>query len=239
MSRRRWIEAVAVAAVLGGAASAADAQAGKAAPTAKPAARDWTRVVAVTPEGGFRMGNPNAAVKVVEYGSMTCPGCAAFSASAKAALPAQVRTGKVSFEFRNMVLNVVDLTASMLARCSGPANFFPFTDRLFATQPQWAGKIGAMTQAQREQLQALSPHQQLSRIGEVTGLTQMAAQAGLPSAKAAACLADKAGLDRIVQMRQAAQTLGVAGTPTFLVNGAKVHAHDWAELQAEIRKAGG
>jgi protein-disulfide isomerase len=239
MSKRRWLEAIAIAAALGGPASVADAQTRKAAPAAKPAARDWTRVVSVTPEGGFRMGNPNAAVKVVEYGSLTCPGCAAFSASAKTPLPAQVRTGKVSFEFRNMVLNAIDLTASMLARCSGPANFFPFIDRLFATQPQWAGKIGAMTQAQREQLQALSPQQQLSRIAEVTGLTQMAAQAGLSPAKAGACLADKAGLDRIVQMRQAAQTLGVTGTPTFFINGASVHAHDWGELQAEIRKAGG
>ena len=41
-----------------------------------PKGGDWTTVVSATPEGGFVMGNPNAKVKLVEYGSMTCPHCA-------------------------------------------------------------------------------------------------------------------------------------------------------------------
>ena len=60
-----------------------------------------------------------------------------------------------------------------------------------------------------------------------------------PVAKGKACLTDPAGLTRIGQMYEAAVKLGVQGTPTFFVNGARVHAHDWAELDAEIRKAGG
>ena len=40
---------------------------------------DWTQTVAAT-ERGFRMGNPNAPVKLVEYASITCPHCAEFSA---------------------------------------------------------------------------------------------------------------------------------------------------------------
>ena len=31
---------------------------------AAPAARDWSRVVVMTPDGGFRMGNPAARVKL-------------------------------------------------------------------------------------------------------------------------------------------------------------------------------
>ena len=45
-------------------------------------AQDWTRVAARTPEGGFRMGNPGAPVKVVEYLSLTCPHCAMRAAPA-------------------------------------------------------------------------------------------------------------------------------------------------------------
>jgi protein-disulfide isomerase len=195
--------------------------------------------VSVTTEGGFRMGNPAAPVKVVEYGSLTCPASASFSNAAKAPLAAQVRTGKVSFEFRNMVLNGVDLTASLLARCSGPANFFPMVEHLYATQPQWLGKMGALTQAQRDQLGALPQEQQLARVADLAGLSQAAARFGVPAAKAKACLADKAGTDQIVKMIQTAKTLGVQGTPTFFVNGAKVHAHDWPELLAALRKAGG
>ena len=36
------------------------------------------RSSAKTPEGGFLMGNPNAKVKLVEFGSLTCPHCAEF-----------------------------------------------------------------------------------------------------------------------------------------------------------------
>ena len=35
--------------------------------------------VVATPEGGFRMGNPDARVKLVEYLSLTCPHCADFA----------------------------------------------------------------------------------------------------------------------------------------------------------------
>ena len=237
--RRYCLAALAVVGALGGGGAFADAQVRKTAPAAKPAARDWTRVVSVTPEGGFRMGNPNARVKVVEYGSLTCPTCARFSNSAKAPLAAEVRTGKVSFEFRNYVLNSIDLAAALLARCSGASRFFPFTERLYATQPQWVGRITGMTQAQKEAIQKLPNDQQIARVAEIGGLTGMAAAAGVTPQRARACLADQAGVDRLVKMRQAGDAAGVNHTPSFLVNGAAVEAHDWAELLPAIRKAGG
>ena len=43
-----------------------------------PQAHDWTRIVAMTAEGGFRMGNPAAPVKLIEYGSLACPHCRHF-----------------------------------------------------------------------------------------------------------------------------------------------------------------
>ena len=68
----------------------------------KPAPRDWSRTVAATPEGGFRMGNPNAKVKLVEYGSLACPHCRHFEETGYKPLVQQyVRTGRVSYEFRN------------------------------------------------------------------------------------------------------------------------------------------
>ncbi len=232
---RLWLEAVAVAAALVGNSGVADAQARKAA----PAAKDWTRTVVMTPEGGFRMGNPAAPVKVVEYGSLTCPACANFSNTAKAPLAAQIRTGRVSFEFRNYVLNSVDLTAALLARCSGPSHFFSFTEKLYATQPQWVGKISGMTQAQKDAVQKLPSNQQIGKLAEIGGLTAMAASAGLTPQRSKACLADPAGLNRLVQMRQAADAAGVSHTPTFSVNGALVEGHSWAEILPAIRRAGG
>ena len=43
---------------------------------AAPNGGDWTQTVVKTPEGGFRMGNPDAPLKIVEYGSRACPYCA-------------------------------------------------------------------------------------------------------------------------------------------------------------------
>ena len=114
-----------ILALTAAAALAPQADAAPARKAAAPAAVDWSKRVAATPEGGFVMGNPAAKVKVVEYGSLTCPHCAAFSNSAKAGLAARVRTGKVSFEFRNYVLNGIDVAATLVARCGGTARFFP------------------------------------------------------------------------------------------------------------------
>jgi protein-disulfide isomerase len=51
-----------------------------------PQGGDWTQVVTQTPEGGMLMGNPNAKVKLVEYGSLTCPHCREFDETGVAPL---------------------------------------------------------------------------------------------------------------------------------------------------------
>ncbi|HEY0150278.1 MAG TPA: thioredoxin domain-containing protein [Allosphingosinicella sp.] len=222
-------------------AAAAIAPQAAAAPARKaaPAAVDWSKRVAMTPEGGFLMGNPAARVKVVEYGSLTCPTCARFTNTAKAALAARVRTGRVSFEFRNFILNGPDAAASLVARCGGTARFFPLMEHFYATQPVWVGKISGLTADQQKQLQSLSDGQRLVRVAQIGGLTQAAAQAGLPAARTNACLADPAALTRLVQMAEAAEKIGVHGTPTFFINNVQASANDWPGILALITKAGG
>ena len=232
--------ALLLAAVVAGAAAIAPhavAAPARKAGTAAPA--DWSKRVAVTPEGGFLMGNPAARVKVVEYGSLTCPHCASFTNSAKAALAARVRTGKVSFEFRNFVLNGIDVAATLVARCGGPSRFFPLTERLYATQEAWVGKITGLPQAQQQSLQAMSDAQRLVKLAELGGMTQLAAQGGVAPAQTQACLSHPAGLQRLVQMAEAAEAQGVHGTPTFFINGAQAPVNDWPGIEALIVKAGG
>ncbi|HEY7810564.1 MAG TPA: thioredoxin domain-containing protein [Allosphingosinicella sp.] len=229
-----------ILALTAAAALAPQADAAPARKAAAPAAVDWSKRVAATPEGGFVMGNPAAKVKVVEYGSLTCPHCAAFSNSAKAGLAARVRTGKVSFEFRNYVLNGIDVAATLVARCGGTARFFPLAEKFYATQEDWVGKIRALPAAQQAQLKAMGEGPRLVRLAQLGGMTQLAAQLGLPAARANACLADPAALKRVVAMAEAAHAAGVEGTPTFFINGRNVGTHDnWAALDALIRQAGG
>jgi protein-disulfide isomerase len=227
--------ALAAAAVLAGMPGAAPAQ------KARPPARDWTRTVVTTPEGGFRMGNPAARVRLVEYGSLTCVHCAAFSAAGKPPLLARyARTGRVSYEFRNYVLNGADVTATLLARCGGPASFFRVADRLYATQDQWIGRISGMSQAEKDRLAALDLGQRLGRIAEISGLTQLAAQGGVTPQRGKQCLSDEAALDRLGQMVEAAVNQhGIERTPTFLINGAKLGVNTWPAIEPLIRQAGG
>src|SRR5919112_6429232 len=68
---------------------------------APPKGGDWSQVVNPTSANGFVMGNPNAKVKLVEYGSLTCPHCAEFDEKAVPALiDKYVKSGQVSWEFR-------------------------------------------------------------------------------------------------------------------------------------------
>src|SRR4029453_9791363 len=126
-----------------------------------PSNGDWTTVVTRTPEGGFVMGNPNAKVKLVEFGSLTCPHCAEFEErGGKALVDNYVKKGLVSWEFRNFVRDPLDMTATLLARCGGEANFFGLTRTLFHDQRSWVGKIQAADPAQMQALQTMSPAQQ-------------------------------------------------------------------------------
>jgi protein-disulfide isomerase len=202
-------------------------------------AHDWTKMVVATPEGGFRMGNPAARVKVVEYGSLTCPHCAAFSRTGEQPfIQAYVKSGRASYEYRNFVLNNVDVVASLLARCAG-AGFFRVADSFYATQDQWVQKSMAMTGAERGRINALPVAQRLGRVADLIGLTDIAARAGLPAARGKQCLADKAGVDRLGRIYQAAEKLGVDGTPTFFINGAKADVNTWPALEPLIRTAAG
>jgi protein-disulfide isomerase len=194
----------------------------------------------MTPEGGFRMGNPEARVKLVEYGSLTCHHCAAFAAAAMPALRDRyVSSGKVSFEFRNFVLNGIDVAASLLARCGGAGTFFPLAETLYARQQEWTGRISGLDDSKKAELNALPPGPRLARLAEIGGLSAIAAGFGVSPQQGQACLADEAGLDRLAAMYEAAAALGVQGTPTFLINGAMVGAEDWAALEPLIRGAGG
>src|SRR5690242_15848385 len=73
--------------------------------------RDWSRSVVETQNGDFRMGNPNAKVNLVEYGSLACSHCRAFEQTAYEPLVrSYVRTGSVTYEFRSVLLNAPDIT---------------------------------------------------------------------------------------------------------------------------------
>jgi protein-disulfide isomerase len=209
-------------------------------PIAAPNGGDWTTIVSETPEGGFVMGNPSAPVKLVEYGSMTCPHCAEFHETAeKALIDKYVKTGQVSFEFRNFVRDPFDITATLVARCGGPSSFFGLTRGLFTEQKDWIGKIQAVPPEQQQALMGMPPQQQFATIANLAGFPQWAAMRGVPTAKSAQCLADDGAVTKLVQMQSdAISQYEIPGTPSFIINGSLVKdASAWGQLEPKLRAA--
>ena len=209
-------------------------------PTGRPAAKvEWTHIVSTTPEGGFRMGNPAARVKLVEYGSLACPHCRHFEETGyKPLVEHYVRTGEVSYEFRNLILNGPDLSIALLTRCSGPSKFFPMAAEVYSTQPEWEKKFEALSDAQKTELDKMTDQQRIVRFAEIGDLDQIALRFGMTPARAHQCLADPKGLSRLLEIVQAADKMGIQHTPTFLINGKITDAATWDQLEPLIRKAG-
>ena len=196
--------------------------------------QDWARVAARTPEGGFRMGNPNAQVKVVEYLSLTCPHCAAFAHEGSAGLLGYVRTGRVSIEYRNYILNGIDVSAAMLVRCASPVNYFAMTHALLGSQPTWLGRVQNVSEQQRQEIAALPPLQIAQRLVPLLGLDAVGVRYGITPAIRQRCMT-QASLDQLQQLHTTAAQLGVAGTPTFFINGVKANANTWAGIEPMLR----
>ncbi len=206
-----------------------------------PPGGDWTQSVTATPAGGFLMGNPNAKLKLIEYGSLTCPHCREFDEKGVPTLiGTYIKSGQVNWEFRNYVRDSFDIAATLIARCNGPTSFFPLARALYKDQSVWVGKIQAAPQAQLEAMQNLPPNQQFVQEAQLAGLQQWAALRGVPEAKSNQCLTDSGSVDRLVQMASDATTQypDFPGTPTFILNGKMLDkTATWEALEPQLKAA--
>ena len=223
-------------------ASLALATPGSSKPHLAPAAKaiDWTRIATATPAGGYALGNPAAKVKLVEYGSLTCPHCRHFDEAAAVPLAAYVGSGRVSWEFRPFLISAYDIPATLTASCNGAATFFPTLHALYATQAGWVAKMQAIPPDRLEAIRKLAPTAQFAAIGAAAGFPAFAATRGVPAAKLAACLRDEAAVDRAVKVTaDATNKYQVRGTPSFMINGATVDysagPSPWAVVDAQLQ----
>ena len=164
---------------------------------------DMAKVLQPGPLPELAMGDPNG-VPVVEYGSLTCPHCAAFSKDTFPQLKKEyIDTGKVRFIFREFARNTLDVAAFVLARCLGDNKTFAADELLFAEQDKWAFVD--------------KPLEPLIAAMRPTGLTQ---------AQATECLKNQKLADAIVAITKTAnQEIHLTGTPTFVIAG-KVYGGD-------------
>jgi len=139
-----------------------------------------------------------AGVPVIEYGSLTCPHCAAFSREVLPELRKDyIDTGKVRFIFREFSRNPLDVAAFVLARCVGDDKAFAAIEVLFAEQDKWAFVD--------------KPLEPLIAAMRPTGLTHD---------QAMACLKDQSKVDAVAAVgKRAVNEIKMNGTPTFVIDG--------------------
>jgi len=210
-----------------------------------PPGKQWTDVVDVTPEGGFRMGNPNAPVKLVEYASLSCPHCKHFEETGVEPLKSKyISSGKVSWEFRSFLIHAMDAPLTLLASCRGPEPFFPLTEQLYAQQDAMMNKFIAMPAAEQQRIAALAPVDNFKAQMEAGGLYGFFAARGLPRAQADACLSNQKAIDQLTAHQSKAQEDGINQTPTFVINGVQWDTPSpggeiWPQLDAALGQATG
>ena len=202
-----------------------------------PVAVDWSRTIAPTPQGGMRMGNPNAPFKLIEYGSRTCPHCAAFDVEGLPTLKAgPIKSGKLSYEFRDYpVHGALDLAPILLGNCVPTARFFPVLDAMFANQNALLGNADSLT------IPPNSTAVQIANlVGDKLGYVAFMKRFGMTPVQARACLSNPAAINRIAaRTKFANDTFKIPATPSFILNGKLVaNVYNWAALEPVLRAAG-
>jgi protein-disulfide isomerase len=165
------------------------------------------------------LGDPNAPVKLIEYGSVACPHCAIFNNTVFPAFKAQyIDTGQVYYTLREALTGEppeLAVAGFLTARCAGKDKYFAVTDAIFRDQPAIQDNIRA-------------------------GLLRVAQSAGLTEDQFVKCISDDAAIKALNTRANRMIADGINGTPAFIMNG-KVLAQtemSAAELGAAAIKAG-
>ncbi len=163
------------------------------------------------------LGDPEAAVTIVEFSDYECPFCAKYNLETFPMVKGElIDTGRVHYVFKDYPLAGLHPRAAqahVAARCAGDQGaYWDMHARLFERQSEWSRS---------------------SDRGDV--LESFAADLGLETSSFAACLAS-GRWDAAVDADVAEGTrLGVRGTPTFFVNGYPlVGAHPFEVIEEVV-----
>ncbi len=163
------------------------------------------RAVPAAEPGDMALGSPTARVTVIEYASVGCPHCADWNNQIFPSIrTTYIATGKARLVVREMLTGDGALAASgfMLARCAGPAKYFPMIDAIYRRQASMFEPGNA-------------PKPILRDIARTV--------AGMSPAAVDACLADQKGLAAVNARNDRHLNVDkVDSTPTFFVNGRRL-----------------
>ncbi len=151
--------------------------------------------------GDHAIGNPDAAVTVVEYASVVCGACANWHNAVYPDFKKKyIDSGKVRFVFREFPTSPESLAQAgfLIANCAAEDRFFE--------------NISMQFKRQRALLTAADKRQAYQDLAKASGLSE---------ADFEACLSSEEEIAKYKAVVQGGQDAGVTVTPTFFINGEK------------------
>lgn len=207
---------------------------------AAPEGQSWGETFSQTEAGGYLMGNPEAPIRLVEYGALSCSHCAEFAEQSLAELRDDyVSSGRVSYELRFFPLNAYDVPATLLATCSSPQTTIPLAEQFWAEQATFFENAQSTSEGDFTAANELPPERRFGRLAELFGMVDFATARGISRDQAMSCLADTAKAEQIVQRaNEQGEEYDITGTPTFLINGQKEALGTWNEVENRLQALG-
>lgn len=171
-------------------------------------------LAAVTSKDWVR-GSREASVVLIEYGDFQCLACAVYFP-----LVAQLHQefgDKIVFVYRHFPLSQIHAQAELAARAAEAAGkqgkFWEMHDLIFANQKSWAGQSSA--------------GEMFLQYGRELGLDLDKYENDLESAEVR---------ERVKNDYQGGLTYGINSTPTFFLNGNRVHPNNYGEFKNIIQQ---
>lgn len=152
------------------------------------------------PQNGMTLGDPSANVTLAEFGDLQCPVCKGFAEEViPAVIDSKVRSGEAKIEFRNFtIINEESVPAAAAAIAAGKqGRGWNFVELFYRNQG-------------------------LEASGYVTDdfLTEIARGAGVPNiVQWNKDRKSSAVLDQVQSETDEAESLGLSGTPSFVITG--------------------
>ncbi len=167
------------------------------------------------------LGQPDAPIKVVAFVDYECPHCAEFENEIVPQLKQRfVDSGQMQIVYYDFPLGGAfkySFLAARAARCAGDQGHFPeFQNRLFQQQSQWA-----LSSSQR---------------AVASKFVDFAKDLNLDTTAFESCLQSDRFADVVSANRRLGEELGVASTPTVIVNGKQVQ--NFMDVDEIVKAAG-
>ena len=146
---------------------------------------------------GESVGDADAPITIREFADYQCPACGAFAPTARRIRDELVDSGKVRFVFLDFPLPMHQHAkqAATAARCAARQNkFWPYHDRLFETQQQWAQEDDATSR-----------------------FLDLAVETGVDADRLEQCIEQGATDDVIARSQEAGKAISLRATPTVII----------------------